>query len=137
MRPLRLLLDGFGSYREAAEADFTGVGFLPLVGPTGSGKSTRIDGLCFALYGTVPRWGKDNAIADALAPAANACRVCLVFEAAGKRYAAVRALTRDKKGLVHTKEARLELLHPTVPPGAPIADLLAASLEQIAEGPEL
>ena len=137
MRPLRLLLDGFGSYRQPAEADFSDVEFFALVGPTGSGKSTLIDGLCFALYGTVPRWGKENAIADALAPAANACRVCLVFEAAGKRYAAVRALTRDKKGLVHTKEARLELLDPAIPPGAPIADLLEASIEQIAEGPDL
>ena len=137
MRPVRLLLDGFGSYRQPAEADFSDVDFFALTGPTGSGKSTLIDGLCFALYGTVPRWGKENAIADALAPAANACRVCLVFEAAGKRYAAVRALTRDKKGLVHTKEARLELLDPAIPPGAPIADLLAASIEQIAEGPDL
>ena len=137
MRPVRLLLDGFGSYRQPAEADFSDVDFFALTGPTGSGKSTLIDGLCFALYGTVPRWGKDNAIADALAPAANACRVCLVFEAAGKRYAAVRALTRDKKGLVHTKEARLELLDPAIPPGAPIADLLGASIEQIAEGPDL
>ena len=137
MRPLRLLLDGFGSYRQPAEADFSDVEFFALVGPTGSGKSTLIDGLCFALYGTVPRWGKENAIADALAPAANACRVCLVFEAAGKRYAAVRALTRDKKGLVHTKEARLELLDPAIPPGAPVADLLEASIEQIAEGPDL
>ena len=137
MRPVRLLLDGFGSYRQPAEADFSDVDFFALIGPTGSGKSTLIDGLCFALYGTVPRWGKENAIADALAPAANACRVCLVFEAAGKRYAAVRALTRDKKGLVHTKEARLELLDPAIPPGAPIADLLAASIEQIAEGPDL
>jgi exonuclease SbcC len=137
MRPVRLLLDGFGSYRQPAEADFSDVDFFALTGPTGSGKSTLIDGLCFALYGTVPRWGKDNAIADALAPAANACRVGLVFEAAGKRYAAVRALTRDKKGLVHTKEARLELLDPAIPPGAPIADLLAASIEQIAEGPDL
>jgi exonuclease SbcC len=137
MRPVRLLLDGFGSYRQPAEADFSDVDFFALVGPTGSGKSTLIDGLCFALYGTVPRWGKDNAIADALAPAANACRVCLVFEAAGKRYAAVRALTRDKKGLVHTKEARLELLDPAIPPDAPIADLLAASIEQLAEGPDL
>ena len=137
MRPVRLLLDGFGSYRQPAEADFSDVDFFALTGPTGSGKSTLIDGLCFALYGTVPRWGKDNAIADALAPAANACRVCLVFEAAGKRYAAVRALTRDKKGLVHTKEARLELLDPEVPPGAPIADLLAASIEPLAEGPDL
>jgi exonuclease SbcC len=136
MRPLRLLLDGFGSYREPAEADFAGVDFFALVGPTGSGKSTVIDGLCFALYGTVPRWGRENVIAQALAPAANACRVCLVFEAAGRRYGAVRALTRDKKGLVHTKEARLELLDPQVPASAPLADLLAASIEALAEGPD-
>jgi exonuclease SbcC len=136
MRPLRLILDGFGSYRLPTEADFSDVDFFALVGPTGSGKSTLIDGLCFALYGTVPRWGKENAIAQALAPAASACRVCLVFEAAGKRYAAVRALTRDKKNVVHTREARLDRLDPAVPPDAPIADLLAASLEQLAEGPD-
>lgn len=136
MRPIRLLLDGFGCYRQAAEADFSDVDFFALVGPTGSGKSTVIDALCFALYGTVPRWGKENAIAQALAPAANACRVALVFEAAGKRYAAVRALTRDKKGQVHTKEARLERLDAEVPADAPIADILAASVEQIAEGPD-
>ena len=136
MRPLRLLLDGFGSYREPADVDFSGVEFFALVGPTGSGKSTVIDGLCFALYGTVPRWGRENVIAQALAPAANACRVCLVFAAAGQRYAAVRALTRDKKGLVHTKEARLERLDPEVPASAPLQDLLAASIEQVAEGPD-
>src|SRR5579871_610342 len=135
MRPVRLLLDGFGSYRHPAEADFTGVDFFALVGPTGAGKSTVIDGLCFALYGTVPRWGKENVISQALAPAANACRVALVFEAAGRRYAAVRALTRDKRG-VHTKEARLELLDPAVQADAPLADLLAASTEQLADGPD-
>src|SRR5215470_19557175 len=136
MRPLRLLLDGFGSYREPAEADFSDVEFFALVGPTGAGKSTVIDGLCFALYGTVPRWGPDHVIAQALAPAANACRVCLVFEAAAKRYGVVRALTRDKKGLVHTKEARLEQLDPQVPAGAPLQDLLAATIDQLAEGPD-
>ena len=137
MRPLRLLLDGFGSYRHATDADFSDVEFFALTGPTGSGKSTLIDGLCFALYGTVPRWGKENAIAHALAPAANSCRVCLVFEAAGHRYAAVRALTRDSKGRVHTKEARLERLDPAVAADAPLVELLAASVEQLAEGPEL
>ena len=136
MRPVRLLLDGFGCYRQQTEADFSDVDFFALVGPTGAGKSTVIDGLCFALYGTVPRWGKENAIAQALAPAANACRVCLVFEAGGDRYAAVRALTRDRKGQVHTKEARLELLDPQVPADAPIADILAASVNQLAEGPD-
>src|SRR6266699_4200893 len=136
MRPVRLQLDGFGCYREPADIDLHDVDFFALVGPTGSGKSTVIDGLCFALYGTVPRWGRENVIAQALAPAANACRVCLVFAAAGQRYAAVRALTRDKKGLVHTKEARLERLDPEVPASAPLQDLLAASIEQVAEGPD-
>jgi exonuclease SbcC len=136
MRPIRLLLDGFGCYRQETEADFSDVDFFALVGPTGAGKSTVIDGLCFALYGTVPRWGKENAIAQALAPAANACRVCLVFEAGGNRYGVVRALNRDKKGQVHTKEARLELLDPQVPAGAPIADILAESVNQLAEGPD-
>jgi DNA repair protein SbcC/Rad50 len=136
MRPLRLLLDGFGSYRQPAEANFTDVDFFALVGPTGSGKSTLIDGLCFALYGTVPRWGKQNAISDALAPAANACRVCLVFEVSGHRYAAVRALNRDKQGRVHTKEARLEQLDPAVAADAPLAALLESPVEHIAEGPD-
>ncbi len=136
MRPLRLVLDGFGSYRRAADADFSGVDFFALTGPTGSGKSTVIDGLCFALYGTVPRWGKENVIAHALAPAANSCRVCLVFEAAGARYAAVRALTRDKKGQVHTKEARLERLDPSVPASAPMEKILEALIEPMAEGPD-
>jgi len=136
MRPLRLLLDGFGSYRQPASIDFTDVDFFALTGPTGSGKSTVIDGLCFALYGTVPRWGRENAIAYALAPAANACRVCLVFEAAGSRYAAVRALARDARGQVHTREARLDRLETSVPSDAPISHILEAVIEPLAEGPE-
>src|SRR6202007_2150667 len=100
MRPVRLLLDGFGCYRQPTEADFSDVDFFALVGPTGAGKSTVIDGLCFALYGTVPRWGKENAIAQALAPAANACRVCLVFEAGGKPSRRGRAAARGQEGAV-------------------------------------
>ncbi len=136
MRPLRLRLDGFGCYRQPTEADFSNVDFFALTGPTGSGKSTLIDGMCFALYGTVPRWGKENAIAQALAPAASACRVGLVFEAGGRRYAAVRALARDNRSRVHTREARLDLLDQAVPPEAPLADILAASIEHLAEGPD-
>ena len=136
MRPLRLLLDGFGSYRQPASVDFTDIDFFALTGPTGSGKSTVIDGLCFALYGTVPRWGRENAIAHALAPAANACRVCLVFEAAGARYAAVRALARDARGQVHTREARLDRLEESVPSDAPISAILEAVVEPLAEGPD-
>jgi DNA repair protein SbcC/Rad50 len=136
VRPLRLILDGFGTYRHETEIDFTEVDFFALVGPTGSGKSTVIDALCFALYGTVPRWGNEKEVRNALAPSANACRVSLIFDLAGERYVAIRSLQRDKRGQVSTKAARLERLDTRIPPDAPLAELLEASIEPLAEGPD-
>jgi DNA repair protein SbcC/Rad50 len=136
MRPLRLLLDGFGTYRAETDIDFTDVDFFALVGPTGSGKSTVIDALCFALYGTVPRWDNEKEVRNALAPSANSCRVSLIFELSGERYVAVRSLQRDKNGRVTTKAARLERLDPSIPPDAPLAEILEASAQQLAEGPD-
>jgi len=132
MRPLRLLLDGFGSYRRPAEADFSDVGFFVLTGPTGAGKTTVIDGICFALYGTVPRWDGRDAISQGPAPEASDRRVALVFEANGKRYAAVRALACDQG----TTEARLDELDGSVPANAPLAEILDARAEPLAEGPD-
>lgn len=136
MRPLRLVLDGFGSYRHETEIDFTDVDFFALVGPTGSGKSTVIDALCFALYGTVPRWDNEKEVRNALAPSANACNVTLIFELAGQRYVAARSLQRDKRGQVSTKAARLERLDPGIPADAPLTEILEASAEAIADRPD-
>jgi DNA repair protein SbcC/Rad50 len=136
MRPIRLVLDGFATYRQQTEIDFTDVDFFALVGPTGSGKSTVIDALCFALYGTIPRWDNEREIRNALAPSANACDVSLIFELAGERYVAARALQRDKRGQVTTKAARLERLDASVPPDAPLAELLEASVESLADRPD-
>jgi exonuclease SbcC len=136
MRPLRLVIEGFGSYREPADITLSDVDFFVLTGPTGSGKSTVIDALCFALYGTVPRWGKENVIRNALAPSSSGCRVCLVFEAGGRRYVVARRLARSARGVVQTKEARLELLDDTIPVDAELDRLLEASVQQLAEGPE-
>jgi DNA repair protein SbcC/Rad50 len=136
VRPLRLVLDGFGTYRHETEIDFTDVDFFALVGPTGSGKSTVIDALCFALYGTVPRWDNEREVRNALAPSANACTVSLIFEVSGSRYVAVRSLQRDRRGQVSTKAARLERLDAGVPTAASLTQLLEASVEQLAEGPD-
>jgi exonuclease SbcC len=136
MRPVRLVLDGFATYRRQTEIDFTDVDFFALVGPTGSGKSTVIDALCFALYGTIPRWDNEREIHNALAPSANACDVSLIFELAGERYVAARSLQRDKRGQVTTKAARLERLDASVPADAPLADLLEASVESLADRPD-
>ena len=84
MRPLRLDLHGFTVFREPTTVDLTDADFFALVGPTGSGKSTVLDAICFALYGTVPRWGDRRRIENALAPSAAEARVRLVFEASGR-----------------------------------------------------
>src|SRR5580704_6585873 len=136
MRPLRLLLDGFGTYRTETDIDFTDVDFFALVGPTGSGKSTVIDALCFALYGTIPRWDNEREVRNALAPSANTCNVTLIFEQAGQRYVAARSLQRDKRGQVSTKAARLERLDGGIPADAPLAQILEASVESLADRPD-
>jgi exonuclease SbcC len=110
MRPLRLDLAGFTVFREPTTIDFTDTDFFALVGPTGSGKSTVLDAICFALYGTVPRWGDRRAIANALAPSTAEARVRLAFESGGVRYILTRVVRRDTRGAVSTKQAGLEAL---------------------------
>ncbi|MFC7545588.1 AAA family ATPase [Plantactinospora sp. GCM10030261] len=110
MRPLRLDLAGFTVFRDETTIDFTDADFFALVGPTGSGKSTVLDAICFALYGQVPRWGGSRGIGNALAPSATEARVRLVFESAGARYVATRVVRRDSRGNVKTGNAGLQLM---------------------------
>ncbi|MHB9029888.1 MAG: AAA family ATPase, partial [Candidatus Latescibacterota bacterium] len=54
MRPLKLILRAFGPYAGEQAVDFRELGsrsFFLIHGPTGSGKTSILDGLCFALYG--------------------------------------------------------------------------------------
>ena len=74
--------------------DFSDADFFALVGPTGSGKSTVIDAICFALYGSAPRWPRANQVSLALAGSVSHCRVSLVFDLAGRRFAVTRVLGR-------------------------------------------
>ena len=94
MRPVVLDMNGFASFREAARIDFADVDYFALVGPTGSGKSTVIDAMTFALYGSVPRWGRKGMVSLALAPTTTRGTVKLVFEVEGQRYVVARELRR-------------------------------------------
>ncbi|WP_030434099.1 AAA family ATPase [Actinoplanes subtropicus] len=110
MRPIRLDMSGFTVFRDDTTVDFTDADYFALVGPTGSGKSTVLDAITFALYGTVPRWGGARGIANALAPSAAEAKVRLVFESAGDRYVATRVVRRDGRGNVKTAGAGLQLM---------------------------
>src|ERR1044071_859812 len=110
MRPIRLDMAGFTVFRDETTVDFTDTDYFALVGPTGSGKSTVLDAICFALYGTVPRWGGTRGIANALAPSAAEARVRLAFAWARARYVATRVVRRDGRGNVKTANAGLQLM---------------------------
>jgi len=119
MRPVRLDIDGFASFRRPTEIDFDDIDYFAFVGPTGSGKSTVIDAMVFALFGSAPRWDRRNAIAYALAPTANRATVKLVFDAGGSRYIAIREVRRNASGTVQQKSARLERFHDPRATGSP------------------
>ena len=58
MRPVRLAFCGINSFSEPAAIDFarlTDYGIFGIFGDTGSGKSTILDCIVYALYGTTPR----------------------------------------------------------------------------------
>lgn len=72
MRPLRLTVSGLNSFKEEQVIDFaklSDLGIFGIFGPTGSGKSSILDAITLALYGTVVRAerGKQGIINQAVA----------------------------------------------------------------------
>ncbi|MHB8156105.1 MAG: AAA family ATPase [Desulfocucumaceae bacterium] len=54
MRPLKLVMSAFGPFAGTQEVDFRELesrSFFLIHGPTGSGKTTILDAICFSLYG--------------------------------------------------------------------------------------
>jgi DNA repair protein SbcC/Rad50 len=92
MRPLELELHGFRSYREASTFDLRGRRLVGVVGPIGSGKSSILDAIAFALYGKTPTFERDTK--SLIHQLAETCHVRLRFEVDGEVWEATRALRR-------------------------------------------
>jgi exonuclease SbcC len=107
MRPVLLEMTGFASFRDKTEISFEDTDYFALVGPTGAGKSTVIDAMCFVLYGCIPRYDDRRLVAPAISQSRAEARVRLDFSVGEERYTAVRVVRRTKSG-ASTKEARLE-----------------------------
>ncbi|MPZ54198.1 MAG: AAA family ATPase [Acidimicrobiia bacterium] len=104
MRPERLELQGFTAFREQTVVDFAKLELFALTGPTGSGKSSLIDAITFALYGAVPRHGR---VEPVISSGMNEARVRFDFELDDRHLTAVRVVRRSGRG-ASTSEARLE-----------------------------
>jgi len=106
MRPLSITLEGFSAYRTPNSVSFAEVDFFSLSGPTGSGKSSLIDAMIFALYGRVPRLGGSQ-VAPVISAGSDRARVSVAFEVGDRAYTVTRQVLRTKTG-ANTNEARLE-----------------------------
>lgn len=90
MRLHRLHVEAFGPFAEPATVDFdslTSNGLFLLTGPTGAGKSSVLDAVCFGLYGVVPgsRHAARQLRSDHADPAVEP-QVTLEFSVAERRF---------------------------------------------------
>ena len=95
MKPLRLTMQAFGPYSGTETIDFTRLGEAPLFlisGPTGAGKTSILDGICFALYGDSSgglRGGRT--LRSDFADPKTATQVTFSFALGGKEYRVQRS----------------------------------------------
>ncbi|MEM6456196.1 MAG: SMC family ATPase, partial [Acidobacteriota bacterium] len=83
MRPLELSIAGFRSYDEPVTFDWTGRQLVGIVGPIGSGKSSILDAIAFALYGKTPTFTGESA--SLIRHGCDRARIDLTFTIDGAR----------------------------------------------------
>lgn len=98
MRPIKLKIKGINSFIEEQTIDFEKLsdrGLFGIFGPTGSGKSTVLDGITLALYGKVAR--ESNNYINTNCESANVSFEFQISGAENKRYLVEREFKKDKK----------------------------------------
>lgn len=97
MIPVRLRIEGFLSYREPVELDFTGFNLACISGPNGAGKSSLLDAITWALFG---RARQNNEAVINTHPEVKTAEVTLDFDYEGDRYQVQRSNPKGKTSAV-------------------------------------
>jgi exonuclease SbcC len=91
---MRLVSLRLSNFRQHADSFVTfDDGLTGIIGPNGSGKTTILEGIAWALYGNSAARGTRDSIRFIRAGARSSVRVELEFDLAGHRYRVVRGLT--------------------------------------------
>ena len=100
MRIHRLEISAFGPFAGTEEIDFdrlSGHGLFLLNGATGAGKTSVLDAICYALYGSVPGARQDGkSLRSDHAEPATEPRVSCEFSARGRRFEVSRSPAWEK-----------------------------------------
>lgn len=90
MRLRTITLEGFQSYRNAQTVDLEGRDLVAIIGPVHSGKTSIVDAMRFALFGS----SRGASVTDVIHRGTSLAKVTLVFETTGAVYRIVRTRTR-------------------------------------------
>ncbi|MGE0455836.1 MAG: AAA family ATPase [Vicinamibacteria bacterium] len=108
MRPLRLRVENFTAFRgPQATIDFEGLDLFAIAGPTGAGKSSLLDAMLFALYGSVPRLPRAKSASELISLGRERMSVVLDFALGPESFRVMRSARRGGSG-----DAQLERLLP-------------------------
>ncbi|WP_424214926.1 AAA family ATPase [Streptomyces sp. BI20] len=141
MRLHRLRVTAFGPFAGTQEIDFdtlAGAGLFLLHGPTGAGKTTVLDAVCFALYGGVPGARRQHAgrLRSDHADPDTATSVTLELTVAGRRLELTRSPEQQRpkrRGTGTTTEKAKSLLREKSPGPDGAWRPLSDSHQEIAE----
>ena len=102
MKPLRLTMRAFGPYAEEVSLDFAdlrGRSLFLIHGPTGAGKTTILDAICFALFGKTSGGDRNaDGVRSDFADPKLRTEVELDFAIGERRYRITRAPEQDRPG---------------------------------------
>lgn len=103
MKPMKLSMTAFGPYKEKEVIDFTQLQeeqLFVISGPTGAGKTTVFDAICFALYGSASGSDRQNnqMLRSHFAVDDLHTSVEFIFSIHGKVYRVLRQLGHVKEG---------------------------------------
>ncbi len=90
MRPIKLTLEGFTSFRKRQTLDLSTLDLFAITGATGAGKSSLLDAMTFALYGKVARFGKKNSSTELVSQGATELKVEFQFVVQQTEYKVIR-----------------------------------------------
>src|SRR5450756_234840 len=91
MRIQTLEVENFMPYRDPVTLDFRDLSLFAIVGETGSGKSSIVDAICYALYGRIPRIRTENGQREnIISRGAKQFHIALTFDLGGATYRIIR-----------------------------------------------